>query len=312
MTEIRPQRLTEYAGQDQVRNALALSIRAAIERKAILDHVLLIGPPGLGKTTLAAIIANEMQSELHTVFGPSVKSGEELNRTLKQLQEGDVLFIDELHRLAPAIEETLYTALEDFQTPTKTFHGAPVMIELPRFTMVGATTRPGLVTQPLRNRFGIICNMEFYADDPLIAIVKRSAEVLSLVIDHGGAREIARRSRGTPRIANRLLRRVGDFASVHCKGEVIDEWIADKALAFNGVDTLGLDTIDRKYLDLVVNKYNGGPVGLVTLASVLNEEKDSLEEVIEPFLLRIGFIDRTPRGRVATEKAYKHLQRKQS
>jgi holliday junction DNA helicase RuvB len=310
--EIRPQHLSEYHGQDQVRNALALAIRAAMQKSAILDHVLLIGPPGLGKTTLAQIIANEMHSKLHTIFGPSVKTGEELNRALKQLSEGDVLFIDELHRLAPAIEETLYTAMEDFTAPTKTYHGALVMLDLPRFTLVGATTRPGLITRPLRDRFGIIANMEFYSEAALTEITQRSAEVLKLTLAYSGAQEIARRSRGTPRVANRLLRRVRDFAGVHCAGEVIDQWLADKALEFNGVDNLGLDIADRKYLDLVVNKYNGGPVGLVTLASVLNEEKDSLEEVIEPYLLRIGFIDRTPRGRVATESAYKYMQQRKA
>lgn len=309
-TEIRPQRLTEYHGQDNARNQLGLSIRAAIQRRAVLDHVLLIGPPGLGKTTLARIIANEMQTDIKIAFAPTIKTGNELARTLKTLNEGDVLFIDEIHRLAPAIEETIYTALEDFTTPIQTHNGQQVMIDLPRFTMVGATTRPGLITQALRSRFGITAHLEFYSDEMITMICQRSAKVLGLVMDTHAAGEIARRSRGTPRIANRLIRRVGDFASVHCPGEVIDKMIAERALDFNGVDTLGLTRVDREYLDLLVNKYNGGPVGLVTLTSVLNEEKDSLEEVIEPYLLRIGFIDRTARGRVATDKAYKHVQKK--
>jgi Holliday junction DNA helicase RuvB len=308
MTEIRPQSLNEYQGQDAVRNNLALSIRAAMQRRAVLDHVLLIGPPGLGKTTLAGIIANEMHAEIKQAFAPSIKTADDLARVLKTLNEGDVLFIDELHRLAPVIEETLYTAMEDYTTTVKTYSGSQVSIELPRYTLVGATTRPGLVSKPLRDRFGIVGHLEFYSDTMITKIVQRSADVLKLMIGYDAASEIAKRSRGTPRVANRLLRRVGDFAAVHCPGEVIDRWLAEKALDFNGVDSLGLDRIDCAYLDLLVNKYNGGPVGLVTLTSVLNEEKDSLEEVIEPYLLRIGFIDRTPRGRVATEKAFKHVQ----
>jgi len=306
--EIRPQHLSEYLGQDQIRNSLALSIKAALQRRETLDHVLLTGPPGLGKTTLAQIIAREMHTETHIAFAPSLKAASDLSRTLKQLNEGDVLFIDELHRLHPAMEECLYTAMEDFTAPVTTYQGSQVMIELPRFTLVGATTRPGLLTQPLRNRFGIIGQLDFYSEAHLISICQRSAEVLGLTIDYSGMKEIARRARGTPRVINRLLRRVGDFAMIHCKGEVIDQWIADAALNFNGIDSLGLERVDRDYLQLLVEKYNGGPVGLITLASTLNQEKDSLEEVTEPYLLRLGFIDRTPRGRVATELAWKHLK----
>jgi Holliday junction DNA helicase RuvB len=306
---LRPTRLAEYIGQRHATGNLRIFIKAAQQRREALDHVLLTGPPGLGKTTLANIIANEMKAELRSTAGPVIEKSGDLAALLTNLQEGDLLFIDEIHRLNPAIEEVLYPAMEDYQLDLMIGQGTAarsIKLELPKFTLVGATTRQGLITAPLRGRFGIVFHLDFYNHDDLEVIVKRSADILGVEIDDGGAREIARRARGTPRIVNRLLRRVRDYAEVEYDGR-IRQAVASDALNRMEVDTYGLDEIDRKLLLAIIEKFNGGPVGLGTISASIHEEKDSIEEIIEPYLIQIGFLNRTPRGRMTTRLAYEHF-----
>ncbi|MDQ3586587.1 MAG: Holliday junction branch migration DNA helicase RuvB [Pyrinomonadaceae bacterium] len=306
---LRPTRLAEYIGQRKATENLRIFIRAALGRREALDHVLLTGPPGLGKTTLANIVANEMNAELRSTSGPVIEKSGDLAALLTNLQEGDVLFIDEIHRLNPAIEEVLYPAMEDYQLDLMIGQGTAarsIKLDLPKFTLVGATTRAGLITAPLRGRFGIVFHLDFYKQEELELIVRRSAEIVGTVIDEGGAKEIARRARGTPRIANRLLRRVRDYAEVEYEGR-ITQAVASDALNRMEVDTFGLDEIDRKLLLTIIEKFGGGPVGLGTISASIHEEKDSIEEIIEPYLIQIGFLNRTPRGRMATRLAYEHF-----
>jgi Holliday junction DNA helicase RuvB len=307
--KLRPRRLQEFIGQTKAKEQLAIALEAAKSRGEALDHVLLFGPPGLGKTTLATIIANELDVPYQQTSGPALQIQGDLTAILTNLRDRQVLFLDEIHRLQPVLEEKLYTALEDYkldiiigQGPAARTH----VMEIKPFTFVAATTRPGLLSSPLRSRFGILLRLEFYTDEDLRYIVTRSAEVLSIPIDQDGAAEIAMRSRGTPRIANRLLRRVRDFAQVRAAGR-IDRKTACDALQLLEVDAHGFDELDRRLLMTIIEKYDGGPVGLGTLAATLAEEEDALEEVYEPFLIQIGFLDRTPRGRVATRLAYEHF-----
>lgn len=306
---LRPQLLQEYIGQEKIKSTLNIYIEAAKSRKEALDHVLFYGPPGLGKTTLCGIIAHELGVNMKITSGPAIEKPGEMAAILNNLQEGDVLFVDEIHRLNRQVEEVLYPAMEDFAIDImlgKDSAARSIRLDLPRFTLVGATTRAGLLTAPLRDRFGVVQKLEFYTAQELKVIIQRSASVLGVEIDQAGALELARRSRGTPRLANRLLRRVRDFAQVKYDG-VITKEVADFALDILDVDKMGLDQNDRAILLTVIQKFSGGPVGLDTLAAALGEDAGTLEDVYEPYLLMNGFINRTSRGRVATEHAYHHL-----
>lgn len=306
---LRPRRLAEYIGQEQVKNNLNIFIQAALSRGEALDHVLLYGPPGLGKTTLAGIIANELGVNLRITSGPAIERQGDLAALLTNLSEKDVLFIDEIHRLSRSVEEILYSAMEDYALDIIIGKGPSarsIRLDLPKFTLVGATTRAGALTSPLRDRFGVMCRLEYYDTDQLKCILTRAAEILHITIDPYGAEEIAKRSRGTPRVANRLLKRVRDFAQVDGHNSITAS-IADKALYMLEVDKFGLDKTDRGILHTIITKFNGGPVGLDTLAASVSEETITVEDVYEPFLLQLGFLQRTPRGRVATRAAYEHL-----
>src|SRR6476646_1318178 len=306
---LRPRVLAEYIGQQSVKDNLDVAIQAARKRGEPLDHILLYGPPGLGKTTLASVIANEMRAHFRATAGPLIQLKGDLTAILTNLEYGDVLFIDEIHRLQPNIEEILYPAMEDYkldiiigQGPSARTH----RLDLRRFTLIGATTRAGLISAPLRSRFGIVHRLDFYEPEDLLIILHRSATILNIQLDEGGAEEIARRCRGTPRIANRLLRRSRDFAEVRAAGR-ITRAVAQEALRMLGVDESGLDEVDRNLMLALLDKYAGGPVGLGTLAAALSEEEDAIEEIYEPYLMQIGLIDRTPRGRVATARAYEYF-----
>ena len=306
---LRPRRLDDYIGQEKIRDQLGIFIEAARRRSEALDHVLLFGPPGLGKTTLSHILAHELGVNLRQTSGPVLERPGDLAALLTNLEPRDVLFIDEIHRLSPVVEEILYPALEDFQIDIMIGEGPAarsVKIDLPPFTLVGATTRAGMLTNPLRDRFGIVARLEFYSPQELTQIVARSAKLLSIEVDADGALEIARRSRGTPRIANRLLRRVRDYAEVRARGDVT-RGVADAALSMLDVDGSGLDAMDRKLLTTVLDKFGGGPVGVDNLAAAIGEERDTIEDVLEPYLIQQGFLQRTSRGRVATALAYRHF-----
>ncbi len=306
---LRPRNLDEYIGQDSVRENLQVSIAAARGRSEALDHVLLSGPPGLGKTTLAYVIANELGVAIRSTAGPVIEKPGDLAGILTNLQSHDVLFIDEIHRLAPAIEEILYPAMEDYELDIIIGQGPSarsVKVPLQKFTLIGATTRAGLLTSPLRARFGIVHRLDFYTDSDVEEIVRRSARILAVDVDPLAAHEIARRSRGTPRIANRLLRRVRDYAQVRADGRITAD-VAKAGLTLLEVDSHGFDEIDRRLLRTIIDKFGGGPVGINTIAAAINEEKDAIADIYEPFLIQAGFLDRTPRGRVATSKAYQYF-----
>lgn len=306
---LRPKSLDDYLGQEKAKEQLKIFIEAAKSRNEQLDHVLLYGPPGLGKTTLASIIANEMGVNLRITSGPAIERAGDLAAILTNLNENDVLFIDEIHRINRSVEEVLYSAMEDFCLDIIIGKGPSarsIRLDLPKFTLIGATTRAGMLTNPLRDRFGVICKLDYYTVDELAKIVVRSSEILGAEIQIGGATEIARRSRGTPRIANRLLKRVRDYAQVRADGNITDD-VANKALELLGVDSLGLDYVDEKLLMTIIQKFRGGPVGLDTLAASIGEDRNTIEDVYEPYLLQLGFINRGPRGRIAMPLAYEHL-----
>lgn len=308
-TGLRPRTLDEYIGQSSAKEKIDIFIKAANQRKETLDHVLLYGPPGLGKTTLASIISNELGVNIRITSGPAIEKQGDLAAILTNLNPNDVLFIDEIHRLNRSVEEILYPALEDFALDIIIGKGPSarsIRLDLPKFTMIGATTRAGMLTNPLRDRFGVICRLDYYQEEDLYQIVTRSAKILKIQIEDAGAWEIAKRARGTPRIANRLLKRVRDYAQVRAEG-IIDKDTADKALKMLEVDDRGLDDIDKKMLLAIIHKFAGGPVGLDTLAASIGEDSGTIEDVYEPYLLQIGFINRTPRGRTATDLAYKHF-----
>lgn len=306
---LRPKSLDDYLGQEKAKEQLKIFIEAAKSRNEQLDHVLLYGPPGLGKTTLASIIANEMSVNLRITSGPAIERAGDLAAILTNLNENDVLFIDEIHRINRSVEEVLYSAMEDFCLDIIIGKGPSarsIRLDLPKFTLIGATTRAGMLTNPLRDRFGVICKLDYYTVDELAKIVVRSSEILGAEIQIGGATEIARRSRGTPRIANRLLKRVRDYAQVRADGNITDD-VANKALELLGVDSLGLDYVDEKLLMTIIQKFRGGPVGLDTLAASIGEDRNTIEDVYEPYLLQLGFINRGTRGRIAMPLAYDHL-----
>ncbi len=306
---VRPNRFADYIGQTRVKENIEIAIQAALSRGEALDHVLLYGPPGLGKTTLAQIIASELGVVIKTSSGPLLERKGDLTAILTSLEQKEVFFLDEIHRLVPAIEEVLYPAMEDYRIDLVIGQGAGARIHpfiLNRFTLIGATTRAGLVTAPLRSRFGIVHRLEFYTPEELVTIVRRSASILGIAVDDDGAFEIARRSRGTPRVANRLLRRARDFAQVRAQGQITLA-VANEALHMLGVDEHGLDEVDRNVMLAILQKYSGGPVGLGTIAASISEEEDAIEEIYEPYLMQLGLLDRTPRGRVATALAYKHF-----
>ncbi|MCI9619705.1 MAG: Holliday junction branch migration DNA helicase RuvB [Dorea sp.] len=308
-SHLRPQMLADYVGQEKAKETLKIYIEAAKARKESLDHVLFYGPPGLGKTTLAGIIANEMEVNLKITSGPAIEKPGEMAAILNNLQEGDVLFVDEIHRLNRQVEEVLYPAMEDYAIDIMIGKGASarsIRLDLPKFTLVGATTRAGMLTAPLRDRFGVVNRMEFYTVEELVTIILRSAKVLEVGIDRNGAYALARRSRGTPRLANRLLKRVRDFAQVKYEGYITEE-VANYALDLLDVDKEGLDQTDRGLLQVMIEKFLGGPVGLDTLAAAIGEDAGTIEDVYEPYLLMNGFIQRTPRGRIVTDHAYHHL-----
>ena len=306
---LRPRTLDDYIGQDRVRENLHVSIEAAKQRGEALDHVLLYGPPGLGKTTLASVIANELGVPMRATAGPVIEKAGDLAAMLTTLQERDVLFIDEVHRMSPAIEEILYPAMEDYKLDIMIGQGPSarsVKVPVQQFTLIGATTRTGLLTAPLRARFGIVHRLDFYGEAEIREIVERSARILGVPIDRDAAIEIAQRSRGTPRVANRLLRRVRDYAQVRASGHITLD-VAMRALSLLEVDARGFDEIDRRLLRTIIEKFNGGPVGVASLAAAMSEERDAIEDIYEPFLIQIGFLDRTPRGRVATASAYTYF-----
>ena len=307
---LRPKSLDDYLGQEKAKEQLKIFIEAAKSRNEQLDHVLLYGPPGLGKTTLASIIANEMSVNLRITSGPAIERAGDLAAILTNLNENDVLFIDEIHRINRSVEEVLYSAMEDFCLDIIIGKGPSarsIRLDLPKLSLIGATTRAGMLTNPLRDRFGVICKLDYYTVDELAKIVVRSSEILGAEIQIGGATEIARRSRGTPRIANRLLKRVRDYAQVRADGNITDD-VANKALELLGVDSLGLDYVDEKLLMTIIQKFRGGPVGLDTLAASIGEDRNTIEDVYEPYLLQLGFINRGPRGRIAMPLAYEHLK----
>lgn len=306
---LRPKRLVEYIGQDKVKNNLNIFIQAALSRKEALDHVLLYGPPGLGKTTLANIIANEMGTNFRQTSGPAIERTGDLAALLTNLQENDVLFIDEVHRLSRTVEEILYSAMEDFALDIIIGKGPSarsIRLDIAPFTLIGATTKAGALSAPLRDRFGVISRLDYYKPEDLLHIITRAAEILDIEIEDSGAREIAKRSRGTPRIANRLLKRVRDFAQIKGSGKITDK-LADDALQMLEVDAAGLDQTDLRMLEVMIQKFAGGPVGLETLAAAISETTDTIEDVYEPYLIQLGFLNRTPRGRVVTEAGYAHL-----
>ena len=306
---LRPRYLKDYIGQEKIKELLSIHIEAAKKRGEPLDHLLFYGPPGLGKTTLAGIIANEMGADIRIISGPSIEIPGEIAAIIRRLNEGDVLFIDEIHRLNKPVEETMYSAMEDYSIDVVTGKGTAadtIRINLPRFTLIGATTRAGLLSAPLRDRFGITYRMQYYEPEELALIVENSAEKLGVEIDSEGASEIGKRSRGTPRIANRMLKRVRDYSQVRCDGR-ITKAVTEEALTLLDIDSQGLDATDRGILDTMITKFAGGPVGLDTLAAALGEDPGTIEDVYEPYLVKCGFINRTPRGRVVTGAAYKHL-----